>query len=81
MIFKSHNELHSYGPEKLIYGHFWHLNSKCDLDLGDIDVILSHNTPSNDGEMFQLILKSQKNNTVIARTRWNSLRDTPSNDG
>jgi len=60
MILKSHNELHSYGPEKLIYGHFWPSNSKCDLDLGDIDVILSHNTPSNDGEMFQMILKSHK---------------------
>ena len=59
MILKSHNERHSYGPDKLIYGHFWPLNSKCDLDLGDIDVILSHDTPSNDGEqMCQMILKS-----------------------
>jgi len=41
VILKSHNEWHSYGPDKLIYGHFWPLNSKCDLDLGDIDVILS----------------------------------------
>ena len=33
--------------------------SKCDLDLGDIDVILSHDTPSNDSEqMNQVILKS-----------------------
>ena len=49
VILKSHNEWHSYGPDKLIYGHFWPLNSKCDLDLGDIDVILSRNTPSNNG--------------------------------
>ena len=49
VILKSHNEWHSYGPDKLIYGHFWPLNSKCDLDLGDIDIILSRNTPSNDG--------------------------------
>ena len=43
----------------LIYGHFWPLNSKCDLDLGDIDVIISRDTPSNDGEqMCQMILKS-----------------------
>ncbi|KAH3829817.1 hypothetical protein DPMN_103046 [Dreissena polymorpha] len=35
------------------------LNSKCDLDLGDIDVIISRDTPSNDGEqMCQMILKS-----------------------
>ncbi len=31
----------------------------CDLDLWDIDVILSRDTPSNDGEqMYQMILKS-----------------------
>jgi hypothetical protein len=59
MILKSHNERHSYGPDKLIYGHFLPLNSKCDLDLGDIDVILSRDTPSNDGEhMCQMISKS-----------------------
>ena len=30
-----------------------------DLDLGDIDVILSHDTPSNNGEqMCKMILKS-----------------------
>ncbi len=59
MILKSHNERHSYGPNKLIYGHFWPLNLKCDLDLGDIDVLLSHDTPSHDGEqMYQVILKS-----------------------
>ena len=59
MILKSHNEWHSYGQDKLIYGHFWPLNSKCDLDLGDIDVIISRDTPSNDGEqMCQMILKS-----------------------
>jgi len=58
MILKSHNERHSYGPDKLIYGHFWPLNSKCDLDLGDIDILLSHDTPSNDGEqMYQVIFK------------------------
>ena len=35
------------------------MNSKCDHDLGDIDVILSHDTPSNDGEqMCQMILIS-----------------------
>jgi len=35
------------------------LNSKCDLDLGDIDVIISRDTPSNDDEqMCQRILKS-----------------------
>jgi hypothetical protein len=35
------------------------LNSKCDLDLGDIHVIISRDTPSNDGEqMCQMILKS-----------------------
>ena len=56
MILKSHNEWHSNGPDKLIYGHFWPSNSNCDLDLGDIDVILSHDTPSNDGEqMCQMI--------------------------
>ena len=60
MFLKSHNEWHSYGPEKLIYGHFWPFNWKCDLELGDIDVILSRNTPSNDGEqMCQMIIKSQ----------------------
>ena len=59
MISKSLDERHSYGPDKLIYGHFWPLTSKCDLDLGDIDVILSRNTLSNDGEqMCQMILKS-----------------------
>jgi hypothetical protein len=58
MIVKSHNEQHSNGPDKLIYGHFLSLNSKCDLDLGDIDVILSRDTPSNDGEqMCQMIFK------------------------
>jgi len=35
VILKSHNEWHSYGPDKLIYGHFLPLNWKCDLDLGD----------------------------------------------
>ena len=59
MILKSHNERHSYGPDKLIYGHFLPLNSKCDLDLGDIDVIISRDTPSNDGEQIcQMIQKS-----------------------
>ena len=59
MILKYDNKWHSYGPDKLIYGHFLPLNSKCDLDLGDIDVIISRNTPSNDGEqMCQMILKS-----------------------
>ena len=59
MILKSDNEWHSYGPDKLIYGHFLPLNSKCDLDLRDIYVILSRDTPSNDGEeMCQMILKS-----------------------
>ena len=68
MIFNSHNEQHSYGPDKLIYGHFLPLNFKCYLDLEDIDVILSHNTPSNDGEqMCQMILKSM-NDIVMART-------------
>ena len=38
-----------YSPDKLIYGYFLPLNSKCDLDLGDIDVIFSRDTPSNDG--------------------------------
>jgi len=50
VILKSHNEWHSYGLDKLIYGHFWLLNSKCNLDLGDIDIIFSHDTPSNDCE-------------------------------
>ena len=59
MISKSLDERHSYGPDKLIYGHFLPLTSKCDLDLGDIDVILSRDTLSNDGElMCQMILKS-----------------------
>ena len=59
MIFKSLNEQHGYGPDKLIYGHFRPLNSKCDLDLGDIDVILLSATPSNDNEQIcQMILKS-----------------------
>ena len=59
LISKPHNEQHSYGPDKLIYGHFLPFTSKCDLDLGDIDVILSRDTPSNDGEqMCQMILKS-----------------------
>jgi len=59
MILKSHNERHNYGPDKLIYGNFWPLNSKCDLDLGYDDVILSNDTPSNDGEqMCQMIFKS-----------------------
>jgi len=59
MIFKSDNERQSYGPDKLIYGHFWPSNSNCDLDLGDINVILSRDTPSYDGEhMFQMVLKS-----------------------
>ena len=57
MISKSLNEQENYGPDKLIYGHFLPLTSKCDL--GDIDVILSCDTPSNDGEqMCQMILKS-----------------------
>jgi len=61
MILKYHNERHSYGPDKLIYGHFWPLSSKCDLDLGDIDVILLRGTPSNDDEqMCHIILKSHK---------------------
>ncbi len=47
------------GPDKLIYGHFLPLNSKCDLDLGDINVIRSRDTPSNDCEqMCYMILKS-----------------------
>jgi len=59
MILKSHIERHRYSPDKLIYGHFWRLNSKCDLDLEDINIMLSHDTPSNDGEqMCQMILKS-----------------------
>ena len=59
MILKYDNKWHSYGPDKLIYGHFWPLNSKCDVDLGDIDVIISRHTPSNYGEqMCQMILKS-----------------------
>ena len=34
--------------------------SRGDLDLGDIDGILLHDTPSNDFErMYQVILKSQ----------------------
>ena len=34
-------------------------NSKCDLDLGDIDVLLSHDTSSHDSEqMYQVISKS-----------------------
>ena len=52
LILKPHNEQHSYGPDKLIYGHFWPLTSKCDLDLWDIEVILSRDTPSNDGEQM-----------------------------
>ena len=33
--------------------------TQCGLDLGDIDVIISRDTPSNDGEqMCQMILKS-----------------------
>ncbi|KAH3854584.1 hypothetical protein DPMN_097129 [Dreissena polymorpha] len=36
-------------------------NSTCDLDLGDIGVLFSHDTPSHDGEqMYQVILKSNK---------------------
>jgi len=57
-MLNSHHEQHRYGPDKLIYGHFWPLTSKCDLDLEDIDVILSRDTPSNDNEqMCQLISK------------------------
>ena len=52
MILKSLDERHSYGLDKLIYGHFWPLNSKCDLDLGDIDVILSRDALSNDGKQM-----------------------------
>ena len=38
---------------------FWPLTSKCDLDLEDIDVILSRDTLSNDGKhMCQMISKS-----------------------
>ncbi|KAH3858550.1 hypothetical protein DPMN_101176 [Dreissena polymorpha] len=38
---------------------FLPLNSKYGLDIGDIDVILSRDTPSNDGEqMCLMILKS-----------------------
>ena len=34
-------------------------NSKCDLDLGDIDILDSNDTPSYDGEqMYKVILKS-----------------------
>ena len=59
LILKSHIERQSYGPDKLIYCHFLPLTSTCDLDLEDIDIILSHDTPSNDGEqMCQMILKS-----------------------
>jgi hypothetical protein len=59
MILKCHDERQSYGPDKLIYGHLGPLNSKCDLDLGEIDVILWRETPSNDCEqMCQMILKS-----------------------
>ncbi len=41
VILKSHNEWHSYGPDKLIYGHFWPLNSKCDLDLSPLKMCSS----------------------------------------
>jgi hypothetical protein len=45
--------------DKLIYGLFWILNSKSDLDIGDIDLILLHDTLSTYGEqMYQVILKS-----------------------
>ena len=37
---------------------FLPLTSKYDLDLGDIDVLLSHDTPSHEGEqIYQVILK------------------------
>jgi hypothetical protein len=46
-------------PWSYQHGLFLPLNSKCDLELGVIDVILSRDTPSNDGEqMCQMILKS-----------------------
>ena len=47
---KSHSQLQSYGPDKLIYDHFRPLTTKCDMDLGDIDVIHSHDTLSYYGE-------------------------------
>jgi len=56
MILQYHNERHSYGRDK----HFT-FELKCDLDLGDINVILLSDTPFNDGEqMFQMILKSNE---------------------
>jgi len=46
-------------PPCVKFNKIQYIFSKCDLDLGDIDVILSRNTPSNDGEkMCQMILKS-----------------------
>ena len=67
--FKSLDERHSYGPDKVIYGHFWPFTSKCDLDLEDIDVILSRDTLSNDGEhMCQMIINPSMNDIVMART-------------
>ena len=61
VFLKSHNKWHSNGPDKIIYGHFWPLNSQCELDVADIDVILLRDTPSNNGEqMCQMILKSHK---------------------
>jgi len=59
VFLKSHNKWHSYGPDKIIYGHFLPLNSQCELDVADIDVILSRDTPSNnDEQMCPMILKS-----------------------
>lgn len=58
VILKTHYKWQSYGPYKQIYSNFWHLTSKCDLDLEDIHTIPSHDTPSHDDEqMHQDILK------------------------
>ena len=56
VILKSDNECQLWPVQANIWLFFLPLNSKCDLDLGDIDVILLHDTLSDDGEqMYQVI--------------------------
>jgi hypothetical protein len=48
----------SYGPDKLNLSKFWHLTSKCDLDLWGTDLILAHAAPTDDEECIcEIIFK------------------------
>ena len=55
VLWRYNNNLSSYGPDKPKNAQFWHLTSKCDLDLWQRVMGLIRDTPTHDTEQFDKV--------------------------